>query len=136
MFIDSSSEIEVKVHYKKVGKTFYAFTESEFKDLKDDEKDGFETLVVKMAELTWGMHNELQETSVDAGSDGDRKFNYKKFKENKLVKLIRSWDAKGRDLQPVPVSRDLILNLAPSIAETILRAYDEDNILSEEEEKN
>jgi len=81
----------------------------------------------------------LNEESVTKDNLGGRHWNYKLYKENKLRKVIASWDAKMADdkgnLIPVPVSGDMIAKLSPDIAEAILSAYDAMMFIGEEEEK-
>ena len=92
-----------------------------------------------MKQLTWGLYNDLQEGGIELDGEGNRRFNYKLYKENRLVQLIHSWDATATDNKgnqvPVRVTEKSIKSLAPEIAETILNAYDEITYLSEEEEK-
>lgn len=135
MFITDSELIDVSIYYKKAGHRYIAYTKKDFKDarLNDEEKSKYSKLTVKMSQLTWGMYNSLQEDAmVDSGS-GDRQFNFKIYKENRLRRLIKEWDAK-QDNKPVPVNEKSISMLSPIIAETILKGYDEEEMLSEEEE--
>ena len=66
-------------------------------------------------------------------ANGDRHFNFKAFRENKLKKLMKEWDAK-KDDKAVPINDRMISMLAPSIAECILSSYDSECMLTEEEE--
>ena len=70
---------------------------------------------------------------------GGRQWNYKLYKENKLRKILASWDAqktndKGIVIQ-IPLNIENIKNLAPEIAEQILNSYDVMMIVSEDDEK-
>jgi len=135
MFITDNDLVEVNLFHRKSGHRYIAYTKKEFDKapLKDDEKTKYSKLCVKMYQLTWGMYNALQEEAmVDAGN-GDRQFNFKVYKENRLKKLIKEWDAK-KDEKLVPVNEKTLSMLSPSIAEAILRAYDEESMLTEEEE--
>jgi hypothetical protein len=141
MFIKENSTVDIILFYKKVGMHYLAFNEMKFKqeELTDEEKEQFKKLTVKMKQLTWGLYNDLQENSVDIDQQGNNQFNYRKYKELRLIKLIKSWDAKTKDSEgneiPVKVNEKTIKSLAPEIAESILNAYDEMMFLSEEEEK-
>ena len=136
MFIDDSDIIEIKVHYIKSGHRYEAKTEKEFQALdSEDEKKLYAVLNVKMALLSWGLYNQLQEDAMTQNISGETQFNFKVYKENRLKKLVKGWDAKGKDDKDVPVSDKAISHLAPSIAETILRAYDEESFVGDEEEK-
>jgi len=135
MFITDNDLIEVVLYHKKSGHRYIAYTQKEFNDakLKDEEKTKNSKLNVKMFSLTWGMYNALQEEAMVDNGSGDRQFNFKVYKENRLRKLIKEWDAK-KDDKPVPVNEKSLSMLSPSIAEAILRAYDEESMLSDDEE--
>jgi hypothetical protein len=91
-------------------------------------------LTVKMKELTWGLYNQLQDNAMIADANGESRFNFRSYKESKLKSLIKEWDAKDKDGKPVMVNEITISHLAPSIAETIIRSYDEISFLTEDEE--
>ena len=136
MFIDSNITIDIKVYWRKIKSRYEAFSNLEFRRLKlsDEEKKKYSVLNVKAVELTWELHNQLQESAMDDNGE-DRRWNFRKYKENKLKKIVKEWDAQDRG-KPVPVIEQTILNLSPSIAEAIIRSYDEISIMTEEEEKN
>jgi len=136
MFIRDNDTIDVKVYYRKKGYRFVTYTSHEFEksNLKDDEKKKFSEINIKMRELTWGLYNQLQEDAMTEDSTGKAQFNVKVYKENRLLKLIQTWDAIDGDSNPVPINNNSVSHLAPDIAETILRAYDEFSFISEEEE--
>lgn len=136
MFVSDNNLINVVVYYRKIKHKYIALTSKEMEkknELDAEEKQKYSVLNVKMKELTWGLHNSLQEDAMVENAQGDRVFNFKIFRENRLQKLIKSWDAKDNDKE-VPVSSRALSMLAPPIAEAILRAYDEESTLSEEEE--
>jgi len=127
--------IQVKIYYKKIGHKYVAYTEQEFnKTIKEEEKKNYMSLMAKFFELSWGLYNELQESAIMENSNGERQFNYKIFKENRLRKLMKEWDAQ-KDGKPVPINEKSISMLSPVIAEALLRSYDDMVILGEEEEK-
>lgn len=139
MFIDENDLLEINVYYKKVGHIYQAYTEKEFNELKldDEKKKKFECLKTKMKVLDWGTYNQLQDEAMIENSAGDRQFNYKIYKENRLKKLIKEWSALSlKDGKPVPVNSVAIGRIAPLIAEAILRAYDEKSFVMDDEEKN
>ena len=43
----------------------------------------------KMKELTWTLYNQLQDDAMAENSEHERFFNFKLFKENKVVKVSR-----------------------------------------------
>ena len=141
MFITENSTVDVVLLYKRVGMHYLVFGEKNFEDsnFTDEEKEKFKKLTVKMRQLTWGLHNEIQEGSVDTDTDdnGDqqRLFNHKKYKELRLTKLMHSWDATTEDDSKAKVSECTIKSLAPEIAESILNLYDDLMYLSEDDEK-
>lgn len=136
MFIKESSVIDIKIYCKRQGHRYLAYTDTEFKGLglKEDEKKGYAVLNLKMKELTWGLYNQLQEDAMVEDVNGNPQFNVKLYKENRLLKLIKEWDATGEDGNKVPVNNGSISHLAPDIAESILRAYDELSFVDKEEE--
>ncbi len=134
MFIKENELVEINVYCKKIRSRYSAITEQEYKALSDEEKKKYEVLTVKMQELTWGLFNQLQDSAMVANQDGDSKFNYRIYKENRLKKLIKEWSAKDQNGKSIPVNDNMINHLAPSIAETILKAYDDISYLGEDEE--
>ena len=136
MFIDKNELITVEVYYFKQGHSYAAYPKPEYEKLSEDLQSKCTKLCVKMKPLTWGLHNDLQEMSVDEDQDGNRHFNYKKYKENRLQHLIKEWDAKDEEGKIASINQNVISNIAPSIAETILNTYSLESFLGEEEEGN
>jgi hypothetical protein len=138
MFITDNSLIEVKICWRKIKNRYDAFTESEFKKLTiaEEIKKKYTPLTLKMMELTWELYNKLQEESFDEDVDGNKKWNFRKYKENRLKRVLKEWDAKDDKGVAIPVNEKNILHLSPTIAEAIIRAYDEISTLGDEEEKN
>ena len=138
MFVYDEDTVDIKIHYRKKGYQYEAYTDTEFKSLKieDNKRKTFSEVSIKMKELTFGLYNTLQEEAMVEGADGERRFNFKAFKENRLKKLIKEWDANDREGNVVKIQDKTIEHIAPAIAEAILRAYDETSLVSEEEEKN
>jgi len=139
MFIDPNELIEIKIYYKRNGRHYEVIETEDYDILDEVDKEKYKCLIVKVRELTWGLYNELNEESVMKDNLGGRQWNYKLYKENKLRKVLVSWDAqklndKGIPIQ-IPLSLENIKNLAPEIAEQILNAYDTLMIVSEDEEK-
>ena len=141
MFIEENDLIDVAIFYRKTGKSYIAYGEKDFNEaVKDESKSKFKKLVVSLRPMTWGLYNDLQEhSSVFDHNEGKNKFNFRRYKEEKLKKLIVKWDATNTDsngnVVPIPVNEKNILNLSPSIAENIIAQYDEISVMDEEEEK-
>lgn len=167
MFIDDKELIEIKVYYKKIGRHYIAFSSPDFektdfglfdgeKDEKlsaleqqkvdeerkkkvNEEKAKYKVVTIKAKQLTWGLYNELQEDAVVKDNLGARVWNYKKYKENKLKKVIAEWDVKipkdDGSMITAPITPAAIANLSPDVAEAILSAYDQAMVLSDEDEK-
>jgi len=141
MFIQETSTVDIVIHYKKKGMHYLAYSEADFEDLdlEDEEKSEYKKITVKMKQLTWGLYNDLQEGSVDTDMSGNRRFNYKRYKESRLIKLIVGWDATAKDARgedvAVKVTEKSIKSLAPEIAECILNSYDQKVYFTEEDEK-
>ncbi len=134
MFIDDSNLIEIKIYYRKTKTSYVSISQKEHKKLKDTEKAKYKEFNIKMKPLTWDLYNLLQDEAQVENMEGDKEFSYRSYKENKLIKLIASWDAKDKEDKVVPINEKNIKSLAPNIAETILREYDEVSFLGEEEE--
>ena len=135
MFIHDEDLIEIEIHYRKFGHRYLAYTAKEFEKLSEEEsKHKHETLSVKMRELTWGLYNELQESAMVEDGTGDYRFNFKVYKENRLKRLLKEWDATGKEGKSVPINDSSIAHLSPAVAEAILRAYDEVSFISDDEE--
>ena len=142
MFITNKDLIEVKIYYKQDGYKFLALTQEgvnkrvkERKLTEDQIKDDFKVLTVNMAILSWGMYNELQTNSTQMNAQGEKYFNYQIYKEDRLKKLIKSWDAADAQGKPVPVNETTIMSIAPTIGDAIVKGYDEASFYDEDAEK-
>lgn len=141
MFIENDDTIDIVLFYRKVAKSYIVFGEKDFQDnvKEKSDQDKYKKLTVKMKILTWGLFNELQDIATVTDPNTMRNvFNYKIYKEEKLKRLIVSWDAtviKGDKTISVPVTSETVLKLAPAIAETLLALYDSISTIEEEEEK-
>lgn len=139
MFIDQSDTVDVIIYYKKHGRSCDVITKEAFEKLTE-EKDKYKELNVTMRVLTWGLYNDIQDASYVLNDlTGRIEFKNSLFKLNKLKKLIVKWNAtrpgKNGEQTPIKVDENSILNLVPSIAESIINIYDDISLLSEEEEK-
>jgi hypothetical protein len=134
MFIKEDDLLEINVYCRKKRMQYEALTEKEYKDVKEEDKKKYELLTLKMRNLTWGLYNTLQDEALVENEKGDQKFSYRIYKENKLKKLIKDWSAKDKEGKGVTVNDNMIAHLAPSIAEAIIRAYDETTTLTDDEE--
>ena len=137
MIIDENSITEIVVYVRRQGKRKYeAYTigEIEKKKINEITKKSLSEVRVKMKELTWGLHNGIQETSYgEEKEDGSRQFSYAKFKEGKLNNLIVEWDVKNSEGEVVEINPENISRLPYAVAEAMLRAYDEESLLGEKE---
>lgn len=139
MFIEDTDYIPIRIYWKKKGHTYLAYCEDDFEKTyvrDNDNKKSFSALNVKLKEMTWGLYNDVHENSVVLDGNGERQFNYKLYKENRLAKTLVDWDAKDSRGIPVPVNSETLKKLAPPIAEAILKAYDKIAFLGGEQEKN
>jgi hypothetical protein len=128
---ENDDAVTVLIYYKKRGRQYTVLSENAFLNIDKDDQNKYSELKLRMKVLTWGIYNHLQEFSGE-------KFNFKKYKENKLRTLIIEWNAKkvGKNQEEiiVPVTKKSIENLCPEIAEEILKQYDSIMILDQEEE--
>ena len=135
MFIDDTVTFEIEIYCHKNRK--YAYTEKEFKSLDFENKDvaKYGLLKLKMKELTWGMHNDIQNKAMTEAPNGISTFNYKIFKEEKLLRSVVDWDAVDKEGKKREVNIRSISALCPCVAEAIVRAYDEYSYVGDDEEK-
>lgn len=139
MFVEENVLVEVVIFYKRSGYQYRAYDSKKFEELEltEEEKSKYKKLTLKMKQLTWGLYNDLQEGAVDHDNEGNRRFNYRKYKEMRLIKLIQSWDAtqtQGDKIVNIPVNEKNIKMLSPEIAEMILTVYDSVMYLTDEDE--
>ncbi|MFA5312400.1 MAG: hypothetical protein WC375_03650 [Methanomassiliicoccales archaeon] len=138
MFIEDGSFVTVKVYSRKMGYSYAALGEKEFiaSKIKEEDKKKYQCLTVQMLVLDWGLYNELQESAmIPDEATGERRFNYKVYKEHRIQRLIKEWDAKDAKGNLVPVNESNLRKLSPNIAEAILGEYDTQAYMSENEEK-
>jgi hypothetical protein len=114
-------------------------TSKDFEEINRQErilkKDTFEILNVQMQVLTWGDYNKFQENATKTDMEGNRHFDFKIYKEDRLKNLVVSWDAKDESGNDIPYSYKLVTRLPFQIGEAIIKGYDEETYYDEEEEK-
>jgi len=141
MFLEDDELLDIVIYYKKIGKHYVAYSKETFDsdNFSEDEKATFSVLNVKVKQLTWGLYNDLQESAMIPDQLGNRKWNYKLYKEGKLRSIIAKWDAKIKDedgkMVDVHPTAKIIAKMAPDIAEVILNVYDKITLIDENEEK-
>jgi len=140
MFVEDQELLSLVVYYRKEGRHYIAYNEQDFNTTILPEDQGkYDKLNINAKPLTWGLYNDLQESAMIPDELGNRKWNYKVYKENKLRKIISAWDAqiKKEDGSKVkaPINPQIIGKMAPEIAEVILNTYDRLTLVDEEEEK-
>lgn len=141
MFVEDNALVDIIIFYKKDGRYYNCHSDKDFKKLPldDEEIKSYKKVHIKMKELTWGLYNEIQDQSVTYDVNGNRNFNYKLYKENRLIKLITFWDAMTVNDQgevvKVPLNEKNIKSLAPEIGELIISIYDDFSYFTDEDEK-
>ena len=145
MFVEDDKLLEIVVYYKKTGRHYEAYSSNVFEEvglLEDDQEENraeFKKLVIKARQLTWGLYNDLQEAAMVKDNLGNRNWNYKVYKENKLRSIIAKWDAQMENdegkMVKVPVTPMMIAKMSPDIAEVILNSYDQLTLIDEDAEK-
>jgi len=135
MFIKDSELIKIKIYYIKKNHKYIAYTEDEFKKKKNEEKKKeYSELNLKLLPLGFGLYNELQDKGMIDDGGGNKSFNFKVFRENKLRSIIKEWDAYSDNGNIVPINSSVISHLSPDIADAILRQYDIETSVSEKEQ--
>ncbi len=138
MFITNDDVFKIKVYYIKKKHVYEAIPESIFEKLDEEKQKKYKCLTCLTRPLTWEMFNDVQEISTDVDSMGNRTWNAKRWKEEKLKKIIVSWDAKnivdGKEVD-VPFNENCINMLSPAIAEELLQIYDDEMLIGEEDAK-
>ncbi len=140
MFIDQNDNINITVYYKKSGHHYVAYSKKDFESkIKEELRGKYSSVTIQMRTLTWGLYNNINESAVIKANNGERDWNYKLYKENKLKSIIVGWDAKKKnekgELVPVPLTQEVIMSMAPEIAEIALSEYDSIMSLDDEDEK-
>ena len=140
MLIDPHDIVEIEIHYKKIGRKYIACNDADFRKMDKEERRTYTTSVIQTRRMTWGLHNDLKSHAYVKEPGKTREiWDNALYRENKLKKIIVGWDVtrknKHGDEELVPVTHDNIVNLAPEIGEVILKAYDEESFISDEEEK-
>jgi hypothetical protein len=161
MLLTPKDTVDINLFYKRDGRTYLVLTEEELvervKELEnikkkkvlteDDQKqiedklkflgrDKFDTLSVQMKVLTWGDYNQFQDNATRTLPDGERHFDYKRYKEDRLKHLIVSWDLKDEAENVIEFNPRLLSNLPYQVGEAIIRGFDEVTYYDEEREKN
>jgi len=138
MFVDNQELIKIAIYYKKLKNrnTYIAYAEKEFNalKLKEEDKKTYGVLEIGVIDMEWGLYNDLQESAMVESQDGERQWKYNIFKEKKLLAVLKEWNAVDKDNKKIPINMANIRKLAPSIAETILRAYDDISLMDEKNE--
>jgi len=142
MFIKKNDTVEVKIYFKQKDYKFLALTGEEIQARIKDKKlteeqanEEYSILTVQMKVLSWGDYNDFQSSAQQTAANGDRYFDYRVYKEDRLKKLTRAWDAVDQEGKPVPVNEQTVTSLAPSIGDAIVKGYDELCFYDEEKEK-
>jgi len=142
MFVKNNDTVDVKVYYKQNGYKFLVLTQVEInekikaKKLTEEQiKNDFKVLNLQMAILSWGTYNEFQNNASKLTPQGERYFDYRTYKEDRLKKLIKSWDAVDPEGKPVPINEMTVMSLVPVMGDAIVKAYDEESFYDEESEK-
>jgi hypothetical protein len=133
MFVNSKDIINVTLFWKRNEKTGRIAVLRNLDGLDEDGKKAFTSVTFKMRPMSWGLYNELQrEATFDKLTGDGAQLDWVKYKENKLLKLISEWDAKGKDDKIVPINPETIKSLHPLIAELALVEYDKQSLVDEE----
>lgn len=140
MFLEDDL-LDIVVFYRKKGRHYICYGSDDFEKSKitPEEKEKFEKLSIKAKPLTFGLYNDMQESALVPDNLGNKKWNYKVYKENKLIYIISQWDAKIKDVEgkmvTAPINRNTIAKMSPDVAETILNIYDKLTLIEDDEEK-
>ena len=130
-----SGNVEITIFWKQK-RNGDVKVETSLDKVPEDKRDSFTTLTAVMAPITWGDHNDLQAKCTRKSDDGkDDDLDWAKYKEEKLKKILVSWDAKDSLGNLVPVSSAAILSLHPKVAETLISEYDSRTLLGEKEKR-
>ena len=138
MFVEKTDSVDLTIYYRKLRHGYDAISEEAYEKLDEPTKQRFTRLTFNAKVLTWGLYNDLSERATTIDPKGNRFFNYKLWKEEKLKRVLNSWDAtveKDGENVPVPLKPENIQRLSPSVAEAMLQAYDDEMSLEEDDEK-
>ena len=133
MFVNVKNLIEIVLYYIKNEKTGMLTIARKIEDIEEDKRKDYLKVVFKMKPTNWKIYNDLQRSAlVDKGTGDGEQIDWIKYKETKLIQILADWDAKDKDGNKIPVSKEAIFNLSPTIAESLLNEYDKKTILGEE----
>ena len=142
MFVKNNDLIEVKVYYKQSGHRFLVLTQDDIdtkiknkKLTKEQLENDYQVLSLQMSVLSWGAYNEFQSNASKLTAQGERYFDYRTYKEDRLKKLIKTWDAVDGEGKSVPINESTIMSLVPVMGDAIVKGYDEASFYDEESEK-
>jgi len=143
MFVKKNDVVDVNIYFKQKNYKFLVLTAEDVegrikaKKLTEEQlKEEYTKVVIQMKVLSWGDYNDFQSHAQLTAPNGDRYFDYKTYKEDRLKKLIKSWDAVSQeDGKPVIVNEMSIMSLAPAIGDGIVKGYDELCFYDEDKEK-
>lgn len=128
--------------FVKSNKSFIKILKPEaYSDLSAAEKAQYDEFTVKLRPLTWGRACQLQSAShsIDPATNM-RAFDSDKYVQMKLRAIISEWNfkvtnAKGEDVVP-KINEEAVNALHPTVAEFILKEYNERFEYNDEKRKN
>lgn len=135
MFIETGSEIKISLYIRSENNKVSVRTSID--KLADDVQAKYEKAEFKLRPLTWKQHNDIQRAAtINRGTGLGSELDWVLYKERKLCSILVGWDAKDKEGKPIPVSDSNIFKLQPEIAEVLLREFDSETVMGEEERKN
>lgn len=102
--------------------------------IPEKQRDAFTELKFGVLRLNWALYTKLHADSlVDAGLPTER-IDWNLHKKNKLIGIIKTWNAKDSTGNIIDLKPEAIMRLHPMIGETLLKKYDKINLLGEDEQ--
>lgn len=132
--------IHVPLYYKikKKGsvRQFKILTDDEGRDLLAKNDPDVEVLNTKWKPQTWQMNTFLIKNSQSYDQvSGAKEFDGLKYRENIFTNCLVEWDMVDEKGQVIPINPKVIGQLPQSIAQALVRKYDDLLVIDEEEQK-
>jgi hypothetical protein len=138
---DEENLIHITLYYQlKKSKSGYLqfkiLSEEEGKKLLEKKDETVDVLNTKWSIPTWKITNKVMRASTYYNpADGSQRLDPTKYRDNIFRTCLKEWDIQDDSGNVVPINEENIGQLPTSVAEELLRKYDNSTSSSEAEEK-
>ena len=102
---------------------------------KPEERENYEikSIIFEMKPFTWAFHSYLTKECCVNGNLND--VDYMLMKEKKIIDGIVDWDIVDSENKKIPVTKEKIFSLPPTVVETLVAEYDDRSYVNPKERK-